>query len=101
MLLLLSSAWTRNSNIYVTLSTRACSLSFAPACVSSRAHVHTPEGSAVTLEYTAIWYLVGAQSFRQSNGTRARTRNRPAPFRETVSVKLRSARPYWNKPVFS
>ena len=25
----------------------------------------------------------------------------PAPFRKTVSVKLRFARPYWNKPVFS
>ena len=25
----------------------------------------------------------------------------PAPFRKTVSVKLRFARPYWNKPVIS
>ena len=25
----------------------------------------------------------------------------PAPFRKTISVKIRLARPYWNEPVFS
>ena len=40
-------------------------------------------------------------SFCQSNDTHARDVTPPAPFRKTVRLKLRLARPYWNKPVFS
>ena len=66
-----------------------------------------PRPSAITLDSTSVMALAQAtdatrpHSFCQSNRPMRAHATAPLSFTQTISVKLRLARPYCNEPVFS